>query len=156
MRDENQIGIGAEVVACVGAWDILHLGHILFLERAAALGGTLIIGVLSDQATFELHREEAWKPLQPLENRLPVVQSLRQPDIVLPLMSLDIEGWLRAIGATVFAVSEEDAEKAPFEAAIDWMMGAGRRVEVLPRTPDLSTEKIVGRYVAWRRERDGS
>ena len=43
-----------EVVFTNGCFDILHMGHIKFLEEAAALGDRLVIGVNSDASTSRL------------------------------------------------------------------------------------------------------
>lgn len=43
---------GDRIVYTVGAFDLFHVGHVDFLEKAAQLGDYLIVGLLSDQVIY--------------------------------------------------------------------------------------------------------
>lgn len=60
--------------------DLLHVGHVLALENAKALGDKLIVGVLTDEAVME----KKSKPTISFSERMRLVKSLKCVDIVVP------------------------------------------------------------------------
>ena len=67
--------MGIIVYAYVVA-DLLHTGHLLYLENAKALGDKLVVGVLTNEATME----KKPKPVMTFNERLRLVQSLKCVD----------------------------------------------------------------------------
>jgi rfaE bifunctional protein nucleotidyltransferase chain/domain len=65
-----------------GCFDILHQGHILYLEEARRHGDCLIIGVNTDSSVREIKGEN--KPVIPLEGRMTVLAALEVVDYVVP------------------------------------------------------------------------
>ena len=59
--------------------DILHVGHIRFLQEAKALGDHLIVGVLTDSATME----KKPMPVIPFQERVRIIEALRYVDQVV-------------------------------------------------------------------------
>jgi len=60
--------------------DILHEGHLLYLENAKALGDKLIVGVLTDEAVMEKKKA----PVMSFKERIQLVRSLRCIDCAVP------------------------------------------------------------------------
>ena len=58
-----------------GCFDILHRGHVAYLEEAALLGPTLIVAVNSDESVRRLGKG-ADRPINPLEDRMAIVAAL--------------------------------------------------------------------------------
>lgn len=58
-----------------GCFDILHRGHVTYLEEAAALGASLIVGVNSDASMRRLSKG-ADRPINPLEDRMAILAAL--------------------------------------------------------------------------------
>lgn len=65
-----------------GCFDILHRGHIAYLEEAAALGHSLIIGVNSDDSVRRLNKGPG-RPINILEDRMVVLAGLACVDAVI-------------------------------------------------------------------------
>ncbi len=65
---------GQKVVFTNGVFDILHRGHVEYLEAAAALGDVLILGLNSDDSTRKL--KGAGRPIVPQEDRAVVLAGL--------------------------------------------------------------------------------
>ncbi len=63
-----------KVVFTNGCFDILHAGHVTYLERARKLGDILIVALNSDESTKRL--KGPTRPVNPLEDRLKVIASL--------------------------------------------------------------------------------
>ncbi|HEV2405473.1 MAG TPA: adenylyltransferase/cytidyltransferase family protein, partial [Ktedonobacterales bacterium] len=75
---EADVSSRAGLVVVTGVFDVLHIGHLRFLEAARALGDALIVGIESDE------RVRRWKgprrPVQGEADRLALVGALRVVD----------------------------------------------------------------------------
>ena len=69
-----------KVVYAYVCGDILHIGHLRHLKRAAAQGTKLIVGVLTDEAVME----KKPKPIIPFDERLETIEALIFVDLVVP------------------------------------------------------------------------
>lgn len=72
---------GDKIVFTNGCFDILHMGHITYLEQAANLGERLIIGVNSDRSTTEL--KGPFRPINQEYSRMYLLGSLSFVDCVV-------------------------------------------------------------------------
>lgn len=66
-----------------GCFDILHRGHVTYLEEAAALGNSLLVAVNSDDSVRRLNKGLD-RPINPLADRLAVLAALQSVDLVIP------------------------------------------------------------------------
>jgi len=66
-----------------GCFDILHRGHVTYLEEAAALGDSLLVAVNSDDSGRRLNKGLE-RPINPLADRLAVLAALQSVDLVIP------------------------------------------------------------------------
>ena len=71
---------GRTIVFANGAFDILHVGHVRFLQGAAAEGDILVVGVNSDESIRRYKGPD--RPLQPLAERMEVVAAFRCVDLL--------------------------------------------------------------------------
>lgn len=88
VRDPAQLSarlaaLARPVVFTNGCFDILHRGHVAYLEEAASLGKSLVIGVNSDASMRRLKKGPG-RPVNPLEDRLAVLASLGCVSLVTP------------------------------------------------------------------------
>ena len=135
--------IGALVVV-TGVFDLLHIGHLRFLEAAHLLGPRLLVGLESDE------RVRRWKgperPIQTQEDRADLLNALRIVDGVFVIEGerIDPEFYvdlLRPLVARYLAVTADDpflAEKRDSMARI----GIDVRV-VTPRIENYSTSRLI-------------
>ena len=65
-----------------GCFDILHAGHIKYLEEAKALGDTLIIAINDDESVLRLKGKH--RPINPLSDRMKVLDGLASSDFIVP------------------------------------------------------------------------
>lgn len=130
----------ANIVFASGSFDILHIGHLNFLERAKGLGDKLIIGVQEDRWVRDVKHHE---PYMPQADRLRIVQSLAMVDEAFLVYGPEYPDELIKRGVTVRAIgedrrlvwSESDNIKARLEAA-------GIRYVHLPHTQGISSTSI--------------
>src|SRR5947209_1758691 len=86
---------GARIVFANGCFDVLHVGHVRYLEAARALGDLLVVGVNTDEQARRLKGEG--RPFVPERERAEVVASLRVVDLVTIFPEPTVEALLLAI-----------------------------------------------------------
>lgn len=94
-------GIVDRVVLASGSFDLLHAGHVRYLEAAAAEGQLLVVALYADK----LVRKEkgAGRPVQPLAERAELVGALRCVDAVISQAEPTLERTLKALKPEVYA-----------------------------------------------------
>jgi D-beta-D-heptose 7-phosphate kinase/D-beta-D-heptose 1-phosphate adenosyltransferase len=71
---------GKRIVFTNGCFDLLHLGHVRYLEKAKSLGDILVVGINSDRSVQSLKGPE--RPILPEEEREEILSSLECVDYV--------------------------------------------------------------------------
>jgi D-glycero-beta-D-manno-heptose 1-phosphate adenylyltransferase len=66
-----------------GVFDVLHRGHVAYLEEARGLGASLVVAVNTDASVRQLGKGDD-RPLNPLEDRMAVLAALSAVDLVVP------------------------------------------------------------------------
>jgi len=121
-------------VLTFGTFDVLHVGHLRILERAASLGDRLVVGVSSDALNLS---KKGRVPVFPQEERLRLVAALRCVDGVFLEESLELKRhYLLEHGANVLAMGDD--WQGRFDEFSDIC-----RVVYFQRTPAISTTAIV-------------
>ncbi len=83
---------GKKVVTTNGCFDILHVGHIRYLEKAKSLGDILIVGVNSDRSVRR--NKGKGRPIVPSRERAEVIASLKPVDAVFIFNDTIPNSWL--------------------------------------------------------------
>jgi rfaE bifunctional protein nucleotidyltransferase chain/domain len=88
VSDPRELGaalkrLARPIVFTNGCFDILHRGHVTYLEQARALGASLLVGVNSDASVRRLEKD-AQRPINPLEDRVAVLAALESVSLVVP------------------------------------------------------------------------
>ena len=73
---------GKKIVFTNGCFDLLHAGHVTYLEEAKGLGDVLVVGVNSDSSVRRI--KGSGRPIVPLEQRMAVLAALEAVDYVVP------------------------------------------------------------------------
>lgn len=132
---------GERIVFTNGCFDILHAGHVSYLEEARALGDRLIVAVNDDASVRRL--KGAGRPVNPLDRRLRVLSGLTAVDWVVGFAEDTPEPLLEALRPDVLVKGGDYAPDAVVGA--DIVRGYGGDVQVLGLVADLSTTAIVER-----------
>lgn len=77
---EKLRGNGKRIVFTNGCFDLLHVGHLRYLEKARSLGDILVVGVNSDSSVQRLKGPR--RPILPLEERMELLSGLGCIDYV--------------------------------------------------------------------------
>jgi D-beta-D-heptose 7-phosphate kinase/D-beta-D-heptose 1-phosphate adenosyltransferase len=130
---------GERIVMTNGCFDVLHAGHVRYLEAAAALGERLIVAVNSDESVRRL--KGAGRPLNPVESRMEVLGRLRAVDWVVAFE----EDTPRALIAEVLPdvlVKGGDYQIGDIAGAQE-VSAAGGRVLTLPYHEGFSSTRVI-------------
>ena len=130
---------GEKVVFTNGCFDIIHAGHVGYLEEAGSLGDRLIVAVNSDASVSRL--KGAGRPINPLERRMAVLAGLESVDWVVSFSEDTPEALLNRIKPDVL-VKGGDYQVNEIVGA-DMVKAAGGQVQVLSFIDELSTTAIV-------------
>ena len=112
---------GARVVLANGCFDLLHVGHVRYLEAARAQGDVLVVALNTDESVRAL--KGPTRPLMPLEERAEVVGALRCVDHVLAFAERDLEATLRALRPDVHAKGTDYTVDTVPERGVDRELG---------------------------------
>ena len=92
---------GKRVVMANGCFDLLHGGHISYLESAKAAGDVLILAINSDASIRKLKGEE--RPIFTQEDRLRILAAIEYIDFLLVFDDPTVDGLLRTLRPDVHA-----------------------------------------------------
>lgn len=135
--------IGKRVVFTNGCFDLLHVGHVRYLEQARALGDALILGLNSDASVRRL--KGASRPLIGESERAQIMAALRAVDYVT---LFDEDMPLRLIEAVRPDVLTKGADYQREEVVgYDLVESWGGKVELIDLVEGSSTSKIIERIV---------
>lgn len=121
-------------VLTFGTFDVFHVGHLNVLERAAALGDRLVVGVSSDRLNAE---KKGRAPVFPEDERMRLISALACVSSVFLEESLELKrAYLLRHGANVLAMGGD--WKGRFDDFSDIC-----RVVYFDRTPAISTTAVI-------------
>ena len=132
---------GARVVFANGCFDLLHVGHVRYLEAAKGLGDLLVVGVNSDEQVRRLKGEG--RPFVPERERAEVIASLRAVDYVTVFHEPTVTELLLALRPDIHAKGTDYTEESVPER--DVVRSFGGRVQIVGDPKDHSSTEIFGK-----------
>lgn len=135
---------GGRVALANGCFDLLHAGHVAFLEQARAAADALIVGVNSDGSVRRLKGPE--RPVVAHQDRARVVAALRAVDRVVVFEEETAAALIEAIRPDLYVKgSDYSLERLPEREAAQRV---GARIVLVPLLPGRSTTGLLGRLKA--------
>ncbi len=126
--------------------DILHYGHISFLEKAKEKGDYLIVGVLSDKAIMEKKQ----KPIMPLDERIKVIEALKCVDLAIVQYEYSPLENVKKFKPNVL-IESNSHEHMPANA---FVKDYGGKVVIIPYYKGISSSDIKNKILKlWKRKR---
>jgi len=121
-------------VITFGTFDVLHVGHVRVLNRAAELGDRLVVGVSSDALNFS---KKGRNPVFTQDERLEIVANIKVVDAVFVEESLELKrDYVVEHQADILVMGDDWSGKFDF-------LADACKVIYLPRTPSVSTTAII-------------
>lgn len=124
-----------------GCFDLLHVGHVRYLQGAKALGGKLLVAINSDQSVRRLKGPP--RPAMPEQERAEIIAALGCVDAVVIFDEPDVRALIREIKPDVQVKGTDYTRESVPER--DEVMAYGGRVEIVGDPKDHSTTELLGR-----------
>ena len=132
---------GETVVATNGCFDLLHFGHVSYLQRAKKFGDLLVVGLNGDKSVRQL--KGPGRPLVPQQQRAQIMAALSCVDAVVIFPEKRAHRFLGTVQPDVY-VKGGDYRPETLEARERAVLTAiGSKVRILPFAKGFSTTKLV-------------
>lgn len=146
---ENKRRAGLRVVFTNGCFDLLHVGHVRYLEAAARKGDVVVVAVNADDTVREL--KGPGRPVLPLGERLKIIASLAAVDYVVAFEEPTPHALLRELRPDVLVKGGDYDIDGVVGREVVWEYGG--EVCVVNRTEDVSTTATLERIRAGGNEK---
>jgi len=138
---------GDRITLANGNFDLLHVGHVRYLQGAKAVGGKLVVAINSDESVRKLKGEG--RPIMPQDERAEIVAALADVDAVIVFPELDVRAIIREIRPDIQAKGTDyTVDSVPERDAV---AEYGGRVAIVGDAKDHSTSEIIRTRLAPRK-----
>jgi D-glycero-beta-D-manno-heptose 1-phosphate adenylyltransferase len=132
---------GGRVALANGCFDLLHVGHVRYLEGARAEADVLVVGVNGDASVRRLKGDG--RPVLPASDRALLVGALRAVDHVVVFEDDDVGRLLRELRPDVHCKGTDYTEQTVPERAV--VLSYGGRVAIVGDPKDHDTRRLLER-----------
>jgi len=137
---------GKSVVLANGCFDILHVGHLRYLQGARALGDILVVAINSDKSMRAI--KDSGRPILAQDERIALVSALRCVDYVVLFDEPDVSRVLDVLRPAIHAKGTDYSEQTVPER--DQVLSYGGKVRITGDSKGHSTRDIIERIVGRR------
>ncbi len=137
---------GRKLVVTNGCFDILHLGHVTYLESARNFGDALLVGINGDEATRQL--KGPGRPVNVEADRAAVLAALASVDGVCIFAEKTAEKFLSAARPDIYVKGGDynlDTLNQDERRAVE---SAGGKIVIIPFVPGKSTTAVLEK-ISW-------
>jgi len=135
---------GRSIALANGCFDVLHVGHVRYLQGARAEADLLVVGVNADESVRRL--KGPGRPVLPAEDRALLVAGLRCVDLVVVFSEDDVGDLLRTLRPDVHCKGTDYTPDSVPEREV--VRAYGGRVAIVGDPKDHDTRKILERLRA--------
>ena len=132
---------GMKIVATNGCFDIIHAGHVQFLNEAKQLGDKLIVGLNSDKSVKKLKGDS--RPYNTEQNRAEVLLALESVDQVIIFDSIDCRGFLKRVRPDIYVKGGDYTIDTLPECEKETIFSVCKEIKILKKYDSLSTSQII-------------
>ena len=130
---------GKRLVFTNGHFDLLHIGHLDYLEKARALGDALIVGVNDDASTTRL--KGVGRPITPAVERVRLLSALEPVTAAITFSGDTADNVLNTLQPDIYAKGEDYTKDTLPE--YETVSGYGGEVVFIPYLPGHSTSRLI-------------
>ena len=132
---------GKKLVVTNGCFDLLHLGHISYLEAARNQGDALLVGVNSDSSVGEL--KGAGRPVNQEGDRAAVVSALQSVDAVCIFSDRSANRFLERAQPDIYTKGGDYTIDTINQEERRTVEKGGGKIVIIPVVPGRSTTAIL-------------
>ena len=135
---------GKKIVLANGCFDILHVGHLRYLEHARALGDVLVVAINSDKSMRTI--KDQGRPILPENERVSLVSALRCVDHIVLFDEPDVSHVLDVLRPGIHAKGTDYTERSVPER--DKVLAYGGEVRIAGDPKNHSTRDIIEKILS--------
>ena len=148
-RCEKLRHAGKKVVATNGCFDLLHVGHVRYLQAARALGDVLIVGLNGDHSVREL--KEAGRPIIVERDRAEILAAMEFVDLITIFPDIRATKFLAAARPNIYVKGGDYTAETLDQEESAILQKNGSAIRLVPFETGYSTSGLIahiceGRY----------
>jgi len=140
-RCEKLRAAGKKLVATNGCFDLLHLGHVRYLQAARALGDFLAVGLNSDRSVRQL--KGGGRPIMTETDRAEVLAALGCVDLVTIFPEMRATRFLVAARPAIYVKGGDYTSETLNEEERVALKQIGAEIRLIPFEPGYSTSQLL-------------
>lgn len=140
---------GEKVVFVNGCYDLVHYGHIRYLEQARALGDRLVVGINTDASVKRL--KGPTRPMYTLQQRMEVLSALKAVDWVASFDENTPGNLVEYLNPDILVKGDEhfkSIEQIPSGEGVEHVLANGGSVHLIARTHGCSSSQMLAHMSA--------
>ena len=134
---------GKKLVATNGCFDLLHVGHVRYLQAARARGDALVVGVNGDDSAREL--KGPGRPLNNEKERADVLAALECVDLVTIFPELRATRFIQAAAPAIYAKGGDYTAETLNAEERNALQKIGAEIRIVPFEKGYSTSRLLER-----------
>jgi rfaE bifunctional protein nucleotidyltransferase chain/domain len=140
-RCEKVRSAGKKIVATNGCFDLLHVGHVRYLQAARALGDLLIVGLNGDRSVHEL--KGAGRPITTQSDRAEILAALECVDLVTIFPEIRAMKFLAAVRPTVYVKGGDYSSETLDDEESALLKEIGAEIRLISFETGYSTSGLI-------------
>jgi D-glycero-beta-D-manno-heptose 1-phosphate adenylyltransferase len=133
--------VGKKIVATNGCFDLLHVGHVRYLQAARALGDLLVVGLNGDRSVHEL--KGAGRPITTQSDRAEILAALECVDLVTIFPEIRAMKFLAAVRPTVYVKGGDYSSETLDDEERAVLKEIGAEIRLIPFETGYSTSGLI-------------
>ncbi len=134
---------GKKIIWTNGCFDLLHIGHLKYLQEAKRLGDLLIIGLNSDASVKKLKGPE--RPIQSQDERAEILSSLEFVDYIIIFPEQSVEKYLLELKPNIYVKGGDYNPETINQEERKVILSYDGEIKFIPFVEGKSTSKIIER-----------
>ena len=147
-RCEKLRSAGKKIVATNGCFDLLHVGHVRYLQAARALGDLLVVGLNGDDSIHEL--KGAGRPITTQSDRAEILAALACVDLVTIFPEIRATKFLAAVRPGVYVKGGDYTPRTLDEEDLTILNEVEAAIRLIPFETGYSTSGLIERICKGR------
>jgi rfaE bifunctional protein nucleotidyltransferase chain/domain len=140
-RSEKLRAAGKKLVATNGCFDLLHVGHIRYLQAARALGDLLAVGLNGDRSVREL--KGTGRPITTESDRAELLAALQCVDLVTVFPQIRATQFIVAVRPAIYVKGGDYRAETLNEEERAVLKEMGAEIRLIPFEAGYSTSRLI-------------
>jgi rfaE bifunctional protein nucleotidyltransferase chain/domain len=140
-RGKKLRAAGKKLVATNGCFDLLHVGHVRYLQAARALGDLLVVGLNGDRSVHELKGNG--RPITAESDRAEVLAALQCVDLVTIFPEMRATQFIAAIKPAIYLKGGDYSSETLDEEERAVLKEIGAEIRIIPFEAGYSTSRLL-------------